>query len=119
MTPTATRTALVAAAKAAPVEGVTPLDLKVGDVVRAHGFVCLVDREPQTSTVHREETKWTATRVLNREDVPADVVPAFYTAARDGSPAPRWTIQGNHLALIARVLLDEELAELVAAELEA
>jgi hypothetical protein len=86
-------------------------ELQVGDVVLAHGMRCLIDGE--VNAVQRPSTTgddnlrtvyWTQALVLNRDDVPSELVPRSWTACwdRTGKPAAdgthRWTIQGNDLA---------------------
>ena len=87
-------------------------ELRQGDVVNCHGMRCLIDREINTD--HRLDRNgddvivyFTQALVLNRDEVPHEVVPTGWTAdwKRDGKYEPRphdgqhrWTIQGNKLA---------------------
>lgn len=89
-------------------------ELKQGDVVNCHGLRCLIDGDIIVSRSHPNgrdgsQCRYTVALVLNRNQVPGDVVPRSWTAdwKRDASkdePKPhvgqhRWAIQGNDLAL--------------------
>lgn len=84
-------------------------ELRKGDVVTCHGLRCLLDSEPQLSRSHPgTSTFYCLALVLNRDEVPNEVVPVAWTADWDRGrsrhePRPhdgehRWTIQGNDLA---------------------
>lgn len=77
-------------------------ELREGDVVLAHGLRCLLDgpvlvsQSHPTSPVGDGLTRYVRALVLNRDDVPHEVVPLGWTREQDGSH--RWTIQGNDFA---------------------
>ena len=85
-------------------------ELRTGDVVNCHGMRCLIDGEIEISRSHPDspgvgdgKTRWTRALVLNRDDVPHEVVPMGFTLPPWGErlvePVEhRWTIQGNDLA---------------------
>lgn len=83
-------------------------ELREGDVVICHGLRCLIDRPLEVSTAHPGyETRWTQALVLNRDEVPNEIVPVHWTSdwkrnardeARPHDGEHRWTIQGNDLA---------------------
>lgn len=88
--------------------------LRPGDVVVVEGSMrCLIDRELQVSEAHPvasdgSRCRYTSALVLNRDEVPGDIIPKGWTADWDrtqpkDAPRPhhgehRWTIQGNDLA---------------------
>jgi hypothetical protein len=91
--------------------------LRIGDVVLAHGLRLLIDRPLLQSTAHPVSTGptlYTQALVLNRDDVPNSVVPISWTREwnRSGpdNDEHRWTVQGNDLAqwMIERPDLDVE-----------
>lgn len=72
-------------------------ELKVGDIVLCHGMRCLITEPMRLSTSHRVDPfygacYWTVATVLNRNEVPADLVPMGFTRNHDGTHT--WTIQG-------------------------
>jgi len=78
-------------------------ELRQGDIVNCHGLRCLVDGEILISRSHADspgvgdgKTRYTRALVLNRTEVPHQVVPHGWTHEDDGTD--RWTIQGNDLA---------------------
>ena len=81
-------------------------ELRQGDIVNCHGLRCLIDGEIKVSKCHQHpacEVRYTSALVLNRDEVPASVVPLSFTEDRSAygikqSDEPRWTIQGNDLA---------------------
>lgn len=88
-------------------------ELAAGDIVNCHGMRCLIDGEinisrshPDTIGVGDEKTRWTVALVLNRDEVPNEVVPCSWTGewkrnVREPLPHDgqhRWTIQGNDRA---------------------
>ena len=89
-------------------------ELQQGDIVNCHGLRCLIDRPVEISQSHPDrpgvgdgKTRYVQALVLNRDDVPNEVVPVGWTAdwKRNGKYEPRphdgehrWTIQGNDLA---------------------
>lgn len=81
-------------------------ELQEGDVVNAHGLRCKIDRPLTLSQSHPGgQTFYVQALVLNRDDVPNEVVPVSWTRDWQGPshrPAEngehRWTIQGNELA---------------------
>jgi hypothetical protein len=77
----------------------TTSELREGDVVMCHMMRLLIDR-PITSWQVREHTVYgTAALVLNRDDVPNQVVPVSWTKDRgEVEGEHRWYIQGNDLA---------------------
>jgi hypothetical protein len=79
--------------------------LRIGDVVLAHGLRLLIDRPLLESTAHPVSTGptlYTQALVLNRDEVPNSVVPIAWTREwnRSGpsNDEHRWTVQGNDLA---------------------
>lgn len=83
-------------------------ELKVGDIVNCHGMRCLIDRPIEISQSHPiasdgSRCRYSSALVLNRDEVPASVVPLGFTVDYDhhgikAGDEPRWTIQGNDLA---------------------
>jgi len=87
-------------------------ELREGDVVLCHGMRCLIDSEILISRSHPDsvgvgdgKTRYVQALVLNREDVPNEVVPRSFTRDWRGpnhlpgkNGEHRWTIQGNDRA---------------------
>lgn len=106
-------------------EYVSMTDLKVGDIVLAHGMRLLIDQEPH-QTRHRLDgngpTVATAALVLNWEEtqekgdrllvhfIRSDMAPESHRTRNGLEPytEPRWTLQGNKLAQVARVLRETD-----------
>lgn len=104
----------IAAAKAQPIEVMSPRELRPGMIVSAHGMLCLVRDEPTKSTAHPDRNGgcfWTKTLVINRAAVSSDRVPYSFTEPRriNGYPDDaaiaagehHWSLQGNDLARVA------------------
>ena len=78
-------------------------ELRPGDVVNCHGLRCLIDRPIDGHECYQHDpgchVYYTRALVLNRDEVPASVVPYSFTLHLDeGETEHRWTIQGNDLA---------------------
>jgi len=87
-------------------------ELRQGDIVVSHGLRLLIDQEILVSKSHPvasdgSQCRYTKALVLNRDDVPSEVVPVSWTAdwdrtqsweARPHNGEHRWSIQGNDLA---------------------
>jgi hypothetical protein len=90
-----------------PILATVPTDLlRVGDVVLTHGMLCVIDHSFQSRDARYGRVFWTEAHVVNRDDVPASVVPLSFTP-EDAEGCPRWTIQGNasaHWSVVARDL---------------
>lgn len=101
-----------------------PRELEIGEIVNAHGMLCLVVEAPKLSTSHAIDERggcyWTQTLVLNRDAVSSDAVPYSFTLPREvwsdehrrwiTPEGPHvWTLQGNNLARESVVVLGPEL----------
>jgi len=95
-------------------------ELREGDIVLEHGMRLLIDQPIEVSKNHPEvlprwegedvgdgHTRWTRALLLNRDEVPYDLVPFSWTAdwkrntRYDGVPHDgqhRWVVQGNDRA---------------------
>lgn len=77
---------------------VRPVDLRPGDVAHESGMRVLIVDLPTLSKAHAGgRTYYTRGVVLNRNDVPAYVVPFRATASRSCYGVHEWTFQGNDL----------------------
>lgn len=78
-------------------------EMRLGDLVEAHGMVCLVDGPLTLSRSHEEASPrnpggvwYIDARVINRTEVPNQDVPYSFTERPDG--VHRWNLQGNDWA---------------------
>lgn len=81
----------------------TVKQLRLGDVVLAHGMRCEVVDPPQHSRSHSDDhggVFYTSAVVLNRDEIPPHHVPLGFTP-RDDQGRARWTLQGNDLYRLA------------------
>src|SRR4051812_16580896 len=70
-------------------------ELRQGDIVHEHGMRILLDRPILTAPGNGYGTcYYSLGLVLNRDEVPADVVPLSFTHY-DDETEPRWGVQGN------------------------
>ena len=107
-------------------ETITTHEIRLGDVLYAHGMRLLVDQAPQQSKAHPADgyggaCMFTSARVLNWDEVQAhgdgllvkfilsDMSPTGDRARNGREPydVPRWTIQGNGLAQWARLITEK------------
>lgn len=103
-------------------EGVTPLDLAVGDVVvLAYGVRAVLDREPVRYPDHnsgRPVVAWSA-RLLDPTAARVADFPVGW-CDRDENGDYRWTVQGNALATVTREVpepVHQDSAQVTAPEL--
>jgi len=74
----------------------TTPELKPGDIIVTHGGMRVLIDGPMLTAGARCGTFYRRGLVLNRDEVPGNIVPLGWTREQDGTD--RWTIQGNELA---------------------